>query len=74
MLGDLQHNFAFDPSLSATHNPVKSNIEKSTSTSIVNGRKVSKTTLVENGKKTVLTYENDVLVEKLINGISQPLK
>ena len=38
-----------------------------------NGRKVSKTTNIENGKETVLTYENDVLVKKTVNGRPQAI-
>ena len=50
-----------------------SSTSTSTSTSIINGRKVSKTTNIENGKETVLTYENDVLVKKTVNGRSQAI-
>ena len=45
----------------------------STSTSVLNGRKVSKTTRIENGKETVLTYENDALVKKSVNGIPEAI-
>ena len=46
---------------------------KSSSTSVVNGRKISKTTSIQNGKETILTYENDVLVKKLVNGIPEAI-
>jgi len=50
-----------------------SNTSSSTSTSISNGKKVSKTTNIENGKETVLIYENDVLVKKTVNGKPQAM-
>ncbi|KAH8405154.1 hypothetical protein KR222_005443 [Zaprionus bogoriensis] len=43
----------------------------STSTVFVNGKKLMTKRVVENGKETVFSYENDVLKSKTVNGVSQ---
>ena len=43
----------------------------STSTRIVNGRKVTTKKVVDNGVETVTTYENDVLKSQTVNGVPQ---
>ncbi|XP_033246996.1 dnaJ homolog subfamily B member 6-B isoform X1 [Drosophila miranda] len=45
----------------------------STSTVFVNGKKLTTKRVVENGKDTVFSYENDVLKSKTVNGVSQKL-
>jgi len=43
----------------------------STSTRIINGRKVTTKKVVDNGVETVTTYENDVLKSQTVNGVPQ---
>ncbi|BFG04693.1 dnaJ homolog subfamily B member 6-B [Drosophila madeirensis] len=45
----------------------------STSTVFVNGKKLMTKRVIENGKETVFSYENDVLKSKTVNGVSQKL-
>jgi len=45
----------------------------STSTMIVNGKKVTTKKVMDNGMETVSTYENDVLKSKTVNGVPQAL-
>ncbi|CAG9759482.1 unnamed protein product [Ceutorhynchus assimilis] len=45
----------------------------STSTRFVNGKKITTKKVFENGKETVMSYENDVLKSKTVNGIPQSL-
>ncbi|KAL9915106.1 dnaJ heat shock protein family (Hsp40) member B6 mrj isoform 1-T3 [Glossina fuscipes fuscipes] len=45
----------------------------STSTTFVNGKKLMTKRVFENGKETVLSYENDVLKSKTVNGVAQKL-
>lgn len=45
----------------------------STSTKFVGGKKIMTKKVFENGKETVLSYENDVLKSKTVNGIPQKL-
>jgi len=45
----------------------------STSTTFVNGKKLMTRKVYENGKETVMKYENDVLKSKTVNGVSQAL-
>lgn len=44
----------------------------STSTRFINGKKITVKKVTENGKETVLHYENDNLKSKTINGVLQP--
>ncbi|XP_060528187.1 dnaJ homolog subfamily B member 6 isoform X1 [Cylas formicarius] len=54
--------------------PSGANVRRtSTSTRFVNGQKVTTKKVFENGKETVMTYENDVLKSKTVNGIPQSL-
>ncbi|ETO36911.1 hypothetical protein RFI_00152 [Reticulomyxa filosa] len=46
----------------------------STTTSIVNGRKMTTKTTTRNGQTVVEKYENDQLVQKMINGVEQNLQ
>merc|ERR1719471_1337665 len=43
----------------------------SSSTRIINGRKVTTKRTVDNGVETVTTYENDVLKSQTVNGVPQ---
>ena len=45
----------------------------STSTRIVNGRKITTKKMVDNGVETVSTYEDDVLKSKTVDGVPQPI-
>uniref|UniRef100_A0A1L8DTR0 Putative dnaj molecular chaperone similarity domain protein n=1 Tax=Nyssomyia neivai TaxID=330878 RepID=A0A1L8DTR0_9DIPT len=45
----------------------------STSTTFVNGKKLMTKRIYENGKETVMSYENDVLKSKTVNGVAQAL-
>lgn len=45
----------------------------STSTTFVNGKKIMTKRVYENGKETVLSYENDILKSKTVNGVPQKL-
>ncbi|XP_055848027.1 dnaJ homolog subfamily B member 6-B [Episyrphus balteatus] len=45
----------------------------STSTTFVNGKKMMTKRVIENGRETVLSYENDVLKSKTVNGVAQNL-
>ena len=45
----------------------------STSTRIVNGRKVTTKKVVDNGVETVSTYEDDVLKSRTLDGVPQPI-
>lgn len=45
----------------------------STSTTFANGKKIMTKRVYENGKETVLSYENDVLKSKTVNGVAQKL-
>ncbi|XP_046678950.1 dnaJ homolog subfamily B member 6-A isoform X3 [Homalodisca vitripennis] len=46
----------------------------STTTKFINGKKITTKKVAENGKETVLQYENDVLTSKTVNGVSQAIK
>jgi len=46
----------------------------STSTRIVNGRKITTKKTVDNGVETVTTYENDVLKSQTVNGVPQAIQ
>jgi len=45
----------------------------STSTKYVNGKKITTKKVFENGKETVMSYENDVLKSKTVNGVPQSI-
>jgi len=45
----------------------------STSTRFINGKKMTTKKRYENEKETVMMFENDVLVSKTINGVSQSI-
>lgn len=46
----------------------------STSTRFINGKKITTKKVIENGKETVFSYENDVLTSKTVNGVPQSIK
>ncbi|GLG95183.1 Uncharacterized protein GBIM_02220 [Gryllus bimaculatus] len=45
----------------------------STSTRFINGKKITTKKIVENGRETTMTYENDVLTSKTVNGVAQSI-
>ncbi|XP_049858950.1 dnaJ homolog subfamily B member 6-like isoform X1 [Schistocerca gregaria] len=45
----------------------------STSTRFINGKKITTKKIVENGRETVMVYENDTLTSKTVNGVPQAL-
>merc|ERR1719431_2196924 len=46
----------------------------STSTRVVNGRKITTKKTMDNGVETVTTYENDVLKSQTVNGVPQAIQ
>ncbi|XP_055591870.1 dnaJ homolog subfamily B member 6-A isoform X2 [Uranotaenia lowii] len=50
--------------------PVK---RTSTSTTFVNGKKLMTKKVFENGTETIMSYENDVLKSKTVNGVAQAI-
>merc|ERR1712212_884255 len=46
----------------------------SSSTRIMNGKKVTTKRTVDNGVETVTTYENDVLKSQTVNGVPQAIQ
>ncbi|XP_058054519.1 dnaJ homolog subfamily B member 6 isoform X2 [Anopheles bellator] len=50
--------------------PVK---RTSTSTTFVNGKKLMTKRVFENGTETIMSYENDVLKSKTVNGVAQAI-
>jgi len=48
--------------------------QSSSSTRIVNGRKVTTKKVVDNGVETITTYENDVLKSQTVNGVPQAIQ
>ncbi|XP_017078912.1 dnaJ homolog subfamily B member 6 isoform X2 [Drosophila eugracilis] len=56
-----------------SHTPSDGFKRTCTSTVFVNGKKLMTKRVVENGKETVFSYENDVLKSKTVNGVSQKL-
>ncbi|CAH1115473.1 unnamed protein product [Psylliodes chrysocephalus] len=55
--------------------PTSSYIRKvSTSTKILNGKKMTTKRIYENGKEVVMNYENDVLTSKTVNGVPQSIQ
>ncbi|XP_033355482.1 dnaJ homolog subfamily B member 6-B isoform X1 [Bombus vosnesenskii] len=45
----------------------------STSTRFINGKKITTKKVFENGKETIMSYENDVLKSKTVNGVPQSI-
>ncbi|XP_076236748.1 dnaJ homolog subfamily B member 6-B isoform X2 [Calliopsis andreniformis] len=45
----------------------------STSTRFINGKKITTKKVYENGKETIMSYENDVLKSKTVNGVPQSI-
>ncbi|XP_053680651.1 dnaJ homolog subfamily B member 6 [Anopheles nili] len=50
--------------------PVK---RTSTSTTFINGKKLMTKKVIENGTETIMSYENDVLKSKTVNGVAQAI-
>lgn len=48
-------------------------VSTTTATKIINGKKITTKRINENGKETIYSYENDVLVSKCINGVPQSI-
>ncbi|CAK9817857.1 DnaJ homolog subfamily B member 6-B [Anthophora plagiata] len=44
-----------------------------TSTRFINGKKITTKKIFENGKETIMSYENDVLKSKTVNGVPQSI-
>lgn len=44
-----------------------------TSTRFINGQKITTKKMFENGRETILSYENDVLKSKTVNGVPQSI-
>ncbi|XP_031631797.1 dnaJ homolog subfamily B member 6-A, partial [Contarinia nasturtii] len=68
------NGFTSISSMSFSNAPGNSNMKRtSTSTTFVNGKKLMTRKIFENGKETVLKYENDVLKSKTVNGVQQAI-
>ncbi|KAK9890604.1 hypothetical protein WA026_011969, partial [Henosepilachna vigintioctopunctata] len=66
-------SFNFDSSVSNGHPGATSVKRTSTSTKFLNGKKITTKKVLENGKETIMSYENDVLKSKTVNGVPQSL-
>jgi len=65
----------FSSSFGGMGGPVGMSVRSSsTSTRIVNGKKVTTKSMVDNGVETVTTYENDVLKSQTVNGVPQAIQ
>ncbi|XP_028170085.1 dnaJ homolog subfamily B member 6 isoform X4 [Ostrinia nubilalis] len=54
--------------------PGSANMRSTTTTTrIVNGKKITTKKVTENGRETVMSYENGVLKSKTVNGVAQSL-
>ncbi|XP_073970993.1 dnaJ homolog subfamily B member 6-like isoform X10 [Rhodnius prolixus] len=62
-------------SFSSSFNGPTNGVSKKTTTStrFINGKKITTKKVIENGKETVMQYENDVLKSKTINGVNQAI-
>ncbi|XP_041977184.1 dnaJ homolog subfamily B member 6 isoform X1 [Aricia agestis] len=59
---------------SALAGPGSANMKSvTTTTRIVNGKKITTKKVMENGRETVMSYENGVLKSKTVNGVPQSL-
>lgn len=59
---------------SSLNGPASANMKSTTTTTrIVNGKKLTTKKVMENGRETVLSYENGILKTKTVNGISQSI-
>lgn len=68
------NGFSSISSMSFSSAPGNSSMKRtSTSTTFVNGKKLMTRKVFENGRETVLKYENDVLKSKTVNGVQQAL-
>uniref|UniRef100_A0A1B6KVF6 J domain-containing protein n=1 Tax=Graphocephala atropunctata TaxID=36148 RepID=A0A1B6KVF6_9HEMI len=70
-LGSAQFT-SFSTSFGGNSNPAVK--RTSTTTKFINGKKITTKKVAENGKETVLQYENDVLTSKTVNGVAQAIK
>ncbi|KAK4876267.1 hypothetical protein RN001_012689 [Aquatica leii] len=78
LMDDFFHNgsaqFSSFSSSFSNGNNGHANIKRtSTSTRFVDGKKITTKKVFENGKETVVTYENDVMKTKTVNGVPQSL-
>ncbi|KAK6617851.1 hypothetical protein RUM43_014080 [Polyplax serrata] len=61
---------SFSPSARRNNPNVRST---SISTRFLNGKKITTKKIIENGQETVMTYENDILTSKSVNGVQQSI-
>ncbi|EEB17454.1 conserved hypothetical protein [Pediculus humanus corporis] len=61
---------SFSPSVRRNNPNVRST---SISTRFIDGKKITTKKIIENGQETIMTYENDVLTSKSINGVQQSI-
>lgn len=75
MFSNLDGNGVSFTSFSSTFGNNASPVTKRTSTStrFINGKKITTKKVVENGKETVMQYENDILKSKTVNGVAQAI-
>ncbi|RZF48766.1 hypothetical protein LSTR_LSTR012743 [Laodelphax striatellus] len=72
--GGGQQFTSFSSSFGGGGNGGGANVKRtSTSTRFIGNKKITTKKVVENGKETVLQYENDVLKSKTVNGVPQSI-
>ena len=64
----------FSSSFGGMSGPGMSVRSSSSSSRIINGRKVTTKRMMDNGVETVTTYENDVLKSQTVNGVPQAIQ
>eukprot|EP01083_Nonionella_stella_P116948 347971_1 len=69
--GDGVFSSSFSSSMGSGGGGAGSFSQVNVATSYVNGRKVTRKTSMQNGVKTEEVYENDELVQQLVNGVEQ---
>jgi curved DNA-binding protein CbpA len=71
--GDMFDTFGFGDFFGGGNMGGASFMSTSTSTSYVNGQKITTKTMNANGEQITEVYENDVLVKKTVNGVNQAI-
>ncbi|XP_014275412.3 dnaJ homolog subfamily B member 6-B isoform X5 [Halyomorpha halys] len=75
MLSNMDGNAVSFTSFSSSFGNSATPVTKRTSTStrFINGKKITTKKVIENGKETVMQYENDILKSKTVNGVAQAI-
>ncbi|KAJ8945692.1 hypothetical protein NQ318_012411 [Aromia moschata] len=73
--GEFSSITTMESSFSGAGGPANTYVKRtSTSTKTVGGKRVTTKKVFENGKETVMTYENDVLKSMTVDGVAQSIK